>query len=69
MVKGTEIPLLVIICFDNGGFLGMVTLNSLGGVLPQWFSPFVNKSLVSLFSAAVNLVGDLFVLLHVLHVN
>ena len=47
----------------------MVTLNSLGGVLPQWFSPFVNKSLVSLFSAAVNLVGDLFVLLHVLHVN
>ena len=47
----------------------MVTLNSLGGILPQWFSPFVNKSLVSnLFSAAFNLVGDLFVLPRLLHV-
>ena len=34
----------------------MVTLNSPGRVLPQWFSPFVNKSPVSnLFSAAFNL--------------
>ena len=41
----------------------MVTLNSLGRVLPQWFSPFVNKSSVSnLFSVAFNLVGDFFVL-------
>ena len=41
----------------------MVTLNSPGGVLPRWFSPFVNKSPVSnLFSAAFNLVNDLFVL-------
>ena len=47
----------------------MVTLNSLGGILPQWFSPFANKSLVSnLFSAAFNLVGDLFVLPRLLHV-
>ena len=47
----------------------MVTLNSLGGVLPLRFSPFVNKSPMSnLFSAACNLVGDLFVLPRLLHV-
>ena len=47
----------------------MVTLNSPGGVLPRWFSPFVNKSPMSnLFSAAFNLVGDLFVLPRLLHV-
>ena len=41
----------------------MVTLNSPSEVLPQWFSPFVNKSPMSnLFSAAFNLIGDLFVL-------
>ena len=50
-------------CFDNSGFSRVVTLNSPGEVLPWWFSPFVNKSLVSnLISAAFNLVGDLFVL-------
>ena len=32
---------------DNSGFSGMVTLNSSGEVLPWWFSPFGNKSLVS----------------------
>ena len=32
---------------DNSGFLEVVTLNSPGGILPQWFSPFVNKSPVS----------------------
>ena len=47
----------------------MVTLNSPSGVLPWWFSPFINKSPVSLLSSAFNLVGDLSVLLHVLHVN
>ena len=49
----------------------MVTLNSLGGVFPRWFSPFVNKSLVlNLFSVAFNLVDDLFVLpLHVIESN
>ena len=48
----------------------MVTLNSLGGVLPRWFSPFVNKSLISnLFSAAFSLIGDLFVLSRLLHAN
>ena len=47
----------------------MVTLNSPGAVLPWWFSPFVNKSLMSnLFSAAFNLVGDLFMLPRLLHV-
>ena len=47
----------------------MVTLNSSGGVLPRWFFPFVNKSLVSnLFSATFNLVSDLFVLPRLLHV-
>ena len=38
---------------DNSGFSGVVTLNSPDGVLPQWFSPFANKSPMSnLFSAA-----------------
>ena len=47
----------------------MVTLNSLGEVLPWWFSPFVNKSPVSnLFSTTFNLVGDLFVLPRLLHI-
>ena len=46
----------------------MMTLNSPGGILPRWFSPFVNKSPVSnLFSTAFNLVGDLFVLPRLLH--
>ena len=47
----------------------MVTLNSSGGVLPWWFSPFVNKLFVSnLFSAAFNLVHDLSMLPRLLHV-
>ena len=47
----------------------MVTLNSPGGVLPRWFSPFINKSPMSnLFSAAFNLVGDLFMLSRLLHI-
>ena len=46
----------------------MVTLNLPNGVLPRWFSLFVNKSPVSnLFSVTFNLVGDLFVLPHLLH--
>ena len=46
----------------------MVTLNSPSRVLSRWFSPFVNKSLVSnLFSVAFNLVGSLFVLSRLLH--
>ena len=61
--------LLVIACFDNSGFLGVVTLNSPDGVLPWWFSPFVNKSpMLNLFFAEFNLVGDLFVLPRLLHV-
>ena len=63
------IPLLVTACFDNSGFSRVVTLNSLGRVLPRWFFPFINKSSMSnLFSAAFNLVNDLFVLPHLLHV-
>ena len=47
----------------------MVTLNSLGGVLPRWFFLFVNKSLMSnLIFTAFSLSGDLFILLHLLHV-
>ena len=47
----------------------MVTLNSRDRVLPRWYSPFVNKSPISnLLSAVFNLVGDLFVLPHLLHV-
>ena len=54
---------------DNSGFLGVVTLNSPDGVLPRWFSPFVNKSPVSnLFFVAFNLVSDLFVLPCLLHI-
>ena len=46
----------------------MMTLNSSGGVLPRWFFLFVNKSPVSnLFSAAFNLVSDLFMLPCLLH--
>ena len=45
--------MLVTTCFDNNRFSGVVSLNSSDGVLPQWFSPFVNKSPVSnLFSPA-----------------
>ena len=55
---------------DNSGFSGVVTLNSPGGVLPRWFSPFINKSPVAnFFFTAFNLVGDLFVLPRLLHVN
>ena len=47
----------------------MVTLNSPGGVLPWWFSLFVNKSFMSiLFSVAFKLFDDLFVLPRLLHV-
>ena len=61
--------LLVTICFDNSGFSVVVTFNSSGEILPQWFSPFVNKSPVSnLFSTAFNLVSDLFMLPRLLHV-
>ena len=46
----------------------MVTLNSPGRVLPRLFFLFVNKSPMSnLFSTTFNLVGNLFVLLHLLH--
>ena len=46
----------------------MVTLNSPGGVLPRWFSLFVNKSpVLNLFSVAFNLIGDLFVIPRLLH--
>ena len=61
--------LLVTVCFDNSGFSGVVTLNSLDGVLSRWFSPFVHKSHMSnLIFAAFSLIGDLFVLPHLLHV-
>ena len=47
----------------------MMTLNSPGGVLPRWFSLFVNKLPVSnLSSIAFSLIGDLLVLLCLLQV-
>ena len=47
---------------DNSRFLRVVTLKSSGGVLPQWFSPFVNKSPMSnLISVSFSIIGDLFV--------
>ena len=50
-----EFILLVIACFDNSEFSGVVSIKSLDGVLPEWFSPFVNKSSVSnLISAALS---------------
>ena len=58
---------------NNSGFLGVVTLKSLGGVLSQWFSLFVNKSPMSnLFFAAFSIIGDFFyatTLLHVIEPN
>ena len=69
-MQGTEIPLLVTACYDNRGFSGVMTLKSPDGVLPRRFSPFVNKSLCQLyFSQHINLVGDLFVLPRMSHVN
>ena len=48
----------------------MVTLKALGGVFACRFSPFVNKSPCQfIFRCIFNLIGDLFVLLHILHVN
>ena len=48
---------------DNSKFLEVVTLKSTGGVLPQWFFPFINKSPMSnLFSTTFRYFGDLFVL-------
>ena len=61
--------LLVTACFDNSGFSRVVTLNSPDRVLFQWFFSFINKLTVSnLFFTAFNLVGNLFVLPHLLHV-
>ena len=64
------IPLLVIACCDNSGFLGVMNLKSSDGVFALEVFPTWKQIIVStLFSAAFNLVGDLFVLLRVLHVN
>ena len=42
---------------DNSGFFEVVTLKSPGGVLPLWFSPFVNKSRLSnLIFAAFSII-------------
>ena len=69
LVLGTVISFTCNYFFENSGLSGVVTLNSLGGVFPRWFSPFISKSLVSnLFSAAFNLVGDFFMLPRLLHV-
>ena len=52
----------------NGGFLGVVTYPV--GFLLCRFSPFVSKSPCQfIFRCILSLVGDLFVLPHILHVN
>ena len=48
LVENTEIPLLVIACFDNNGFLGMVTLKSFGGVFAMLVFPIVKQIIVSI---------------------
>ena len=64
------IPLLVTACFDSSGFSRVMTLNSPGEdfALEVFF---IRKQITvsNLFSVAFNLVGDLFVLPRVLHVN
>ena len=64
------IPLLVIACCDNSGFSGVVTLNSPSEIFA--LEVFLIRKLITvstLFSATFNLVGDLFVLSCILHVN
>ena len=62
--------LLVTVCCDNSGFSEVVTLKSPVGFLPCRFLPIENKSPSQFyFPLHINLVGDLFVLPHVLHVN
>ena len=64
------ISLLVTACFDNSGFLGVVTLKSSVGFLPCRFSLFVNKSPCQFnFHYILSSIGDLFVLSRFLHVN
>ena len=62
--------LLVTVCFDNSGFSRVVTLKSSGGFLPCRFSLFVNKSPCQfIFCCIFSLIGDLFVLPCIMHVN
>ena len=70
LVKDIKIPLLIIAFCDNSEFSEVVTLNSSGGVFAlEVFSIRKQITVSTLFSAAFNLVGDLFVLPRVLHVN
>ena len=63
-------PTLVTVCFDNSGFSRVVTLNSPGGVFASEVFPIYKQITMSnLFFPTFNLVGDLFVLPCVLHVN
>ena len=64
------IPLLVTACFDNSGFLGVVTLKSPGGFFAALvFSIRKQITVLIYFSLHFNLVGDLFVLPRFLHAN
>ena len=64
------IPLLVTACCDNSEFTEVVILNSPSGVFAlEVFSIRKQITMSTLFSIAFNLVGDLFVLPRVLHVN
>ena len=64
------IPLLIITCCDNSGFSEVVTLNSPSEIFA--LEVFLVRKLITvstLFSATFNLIGDLFVLSRILHVN
>ena len=64
------ILLLVTACFDNSGFSGMVTLKSFSGVFAMLVFPICKQITMStLFLLHIYLVGDLFVVPRVLHVN
>ena len=67
---GDLIPLLVTACCDNSGLSRIVTLKSPGEVFA--FEVFlIHKQITVLiyFLLHINLVGDLFVLPHILHIN
>ena len=64
------IPLLVTAYYDNSRFSGVVILNSPSEIFALEVFPIHKLITVStLFFAAFSLVGDLFMLPHVLHVN
>ena len=61
---------LVTACFDNNGFLGVVTLKSPGGgFCCIGFPHSKTNHRVNLLSTALSIIGDLFVLPCALYIN